>query len=572
MAWPQFDAAEVAFWQRLRDSLAAHTLQLVLASTGTPPSGLDIPHLPVVPSIDAYWPGRRLAPGLSLEDVRLDAATLLAREAAWGAPSLLPSIDAFRRGAMDAVTGYWTETLLVLQPAVVVIWNGQHVSELILDAVCRACAVPVLYVERAPIPQALFADDRGLSAASAVARQDSWTVPAAEWLDRAAAVVRWLTAGQRTWWEQPASRSDGAAALRRELGIPDGARVVLFAAQIDQDTQQFLFSPHFDSNLAAFAWLLDQLRGRDGVFVLGKHHPKSLTSPTEYERVLAQSGVNGVWRTDLAIDDALAIADRVAAVNSTVLYEALARDRPVLALGEWLLRGRGAGWDIRDRDRGREAVDAWWVAAGAGGRQSAWRETLAFLLSRSLYTWAPELDAVGVPGAPALAARIAALAPRLDGRTIPPALVDRWIDARSRRPAWTLAGEDVAPDHAREWQRAHTLRHQLLHAGAAVRRGRRLVVWGAGTAGRAADELLAQAGVRVAAFVSTSPDRTHVDGRALLSPDDLMAAPARDFVLVASQAAEQIVPLLASLGFTPSQDYSVLDVDQLATAAVTPLV
>jgi acetylglutamate kinase len=51
-----------------------------------------------------------------------------------------------------------------------------------------------------------------------------------------------------------------------------------------------------------------------------------------------------------------------------------------------------------------------------------------------------------------------------------------------------------------------------------------------------------------------------------------MAAPARDFVLVASQAAEQIVPLLASLGFTPSQDYSVLDVDLLATAAVTPLV
>ena len=53
------------------------------------------------------------------------------------------------------------------------------------------------------------------------------------------------------------------------------------------------------------------------------HHPKSRTDPAAYERLLAASGVRGAWRTDLAIDDALAAADRVAAVNSTVILSFL---------------------------------------------------------------------------------------------------------------------------------------------------------------------------------------------------------------------------------------------------------
>ena len=226
-----------------------------------------------------FVPLERAEPGLTLADVGLTPPALLAREAAWGAPSVVPAIDSFRRRAMDDVTDDWFRTLNAIAPRAVVIWNGHHVIEMILDAVSRLGGVPTLYVERAPIPQALFADERGLSAESEVAHRKSWTVPDDRWRERADAVVRWLTAGAQTWWTQPASRGGEGDGLRRQLGIPDGARVVLFAAQVDQDTQQFLLSPHFESNLSAFAWLLDELRGRDDVFVLGKHHPKSRTDP-----------------------------------------------------------------------------------------------------------------------------------------------------------------------------------------------------------------------------------------------------------------------------------------------------
>jgi len=521
-----------------------------------------------------FVPLERAEPGLSLADVGLTAPALLAREAAWGAPSVVPAIDSYRRRAMDDVTDDWFRTLGAIGPRAVVIWNGHHVIEMILDAVGRLGGVPTLYVERAPIPQALFADERGLSAESGVAHQKSWTVADSRWRERADAVMRWLNAGAQTWWTQPASRGADGAGLRRQIGIPDGARVVLFAAQVDQDTQQFLLSPHFESNLSAFAWLLDELRGRDDVFVLGKHHPKSRTDPAAYQRVLAASGVAGNWRTDLSIGDALAAADRVAAVNSTVLYEALARGKPVLAMGEWLLGGRGAAWEIRDRARGRDAVDGWLEAGDVGAeapakaansaRQAAWRESLAFLLSSCVYSWAPDVEATGVPGASELAARIAGLAGRTPGWRPPQVLVDRWLAARTAGPRhWTLPGA-APPDDGREWQRAHLLRYQLLEGVAAVERGRRLIVWGAGAGGRAADALLARAGGRAAAFMSTSPDRDRVDGRPLIPPSALVVAEPRDFVLVASRAAHEIVPVLAAKGLEPTHDYHVLDVDLLA--------
>jgi hypothetical protein len=564
VAWPQFDAAEVSFWHRLRDALAGRDLQLVLASTSTPPSTLHVPHLPAIPTIDAYWPPRPLQPGASLAAIGLTAPALLAREAAWGAPSLLPAIDSYRRRAMDAVTEHWFQTMAALEPAAVAIWNGQHTTEMILEAVCRACAVPTLYVERAPIPQALFADERGLSAASAVAAEASWPVAAVEWEARADAVVRWLKQDRRTWWDQPASRGAAPGEMRRQLDVPDAARVILFAAQVDQDTQQFLFSPHFDRNLAAFAWLLDRLDGRDDVFVLGKHHPKSRTSPAVYERALADRRVRGAWCTDLSVDDALAVADRVAAVNSTVLYEALAQEKPVLAMGQWLLGGRGAAWEIDDLSRGAEVVDAWLQAGDRAERQAAWRRSLASLLSRCLYTYQPELEGAGVPGAAALATRMATLAAR--GERHASVATDRWIAAQAAAPSWTVPGDDPGVHDARDWQGAHALRHALLEAVAAVERGRRIVVWGAGAGGRAADALLAQAGARAAAFVSSSPDRSHVDGRELLSPADLGTSP-RDFVLVASRAAHEIVPALAALGFAPGEDYHVLSVDDLVALA-----
>lgn len=565
LAWPQFDRPELGFWEELRDALAARGLRLVLASTTPPPVGLGVAHVPGVPSIDAVWTEGGGAFSVSVDTLGLDEDLLLAREAQWGAPAVLPSIEAYRRRAMTATAGYWLEVLTALNPAVVVLWNGQHVSEIILAAAAREGGLPVVYVERAPVPRALFVDEQGLSAASTVAGLSSWPRPAKDWLDRAGLVSRRIAAGQYTWWEQPPSRSLDAASLRRHLRIPEGSLVLLFAGQVDEDTQQFLFSPRFGSNVAAFRWLLDQLRGRSDVFVLGKQHPKSRTPAAVYQRAVAESGVPGAWRDDLSIDDALTVAQRVAAVNSTVLYEGLARGLPVLSLGHWLLSGRGAAYEAGDPERGADAVDGWLEATDAAERQQAWQECLAFLLSTCLYTYPSDDTDDRLYGAAEFAARLGRFAEGTGPWRMPVAALDAWFGARQNgtRP-WRLPDDPREPNPAPDWQRAHTLRFQLLEAGRAASAGRRVIIWGTGEGGRHVTILLGGIGVNIWGFAATSPEGPQAHGRPLVPPAGLATG---DFVVVASTAAAHIVAMLIPRGFTPGMDFVVVDCDYLPSAS-----
>jgi hypothetical protein len=565
LAWPQFDPLELAFWQRLRDALAERGLRLVLASTTPPPADLGVVHVPAVPSIDAVWTEGVSAFSVPVDTLGVDEAMLLAREAQWGAPAVLPAIETYRRSAMAATTGYWLETLAALNPAVVALWNGQHVSEIILGAAARQGGLPVVHVERAPIPQALFVDEQGLSSASSVAGLPSWPRPQKPWIDRAVLVSRRIAAGEHTWWQQPPSRSMDAAALRTQLGIPTNSLILLFAGQVDQDTQQFLFSPRFGSNAAAFEWLLGQLRGRTDVFVLGKQHPKSSTPAGEYQRLIAESGVPGTWRVDLSIDDALASANRVAAVNSTVLYEALARGLPVLSFGDWLLSRRQVAYEVHEPERDADVVHAWIDASDASARQRSWQEGLAFLLSTCLYTYQPDDTNDGLHGAAELAARFDRLANRTHHWRMPAVVVDAWLSARRRgTPPWRLPNDLREPNPAPDWQRAHTLRFQLLEADRAARAGRRVVIWGTGAGGRQVAALLDRSGVDVWGFVASTPDGPRAHGRPLVSPTGLMTG---DFVIVASTAAPDIVPVLTARGFASAADFVVVDCDYLSTVS-----
>lgn len=553
-AWPQYDAPELEFWEDLQRELGALEMDLVLVATTAPPAGFPIRYLPFVPSVDAFWNGHGRAP-VRVTALGLDADTLLAREEAWSGPTALPAVRDLRRQALDAIATYAVRMLTAIRPAAAVIWNGQHVPEMILEAALRRGGTPPLYVERAPFPRALFADERGLSAASAIACEDAWPLPAERWLCQADSVAARIAGGNLTWWAQPENAA--TEPLRRRLNIPTGSRVVLFAGQVDEDTQRFLFSPVFQDNLAAFKWLLDALAGRDDVFVLGKHHPKATTPPEAYAALLAGSSVSGTWVADVAIDDALAVSERVAAVNSTVLYEALARGIPVLAMGDWLLRGRGVAHQVQDPVHGRQAVDAWLAATDTEYRQQRWRAALGHLLSRAVYAYERTAVRAGALGARDLACRIARRCADTPWQA-PPDLYSGCRDD-TQRP-WRNPGEprEEALLEAR-WADAQLLRHSLLRARAAARCGRRVLVWGTGEAGRIANDLLAGCGVVPAAFVSSDSGHRTVESLPVIPPEGLRAGSPRDFVIVASVAAPEILEALTVRGFTVGSDALAVD-------------
>jgi hypothetical protein len=579
-AWAQFDTAEVSFWRRLRDGLAGRGLRLVLATGDAAPEGLAVDHIQVPRRLDATWPcGSPGVGGLTPEAIGLDEAALLRRESDWGEPGIVPDVEEQRRQALGHLAGFWLSTLALLRPVVVVIWNGQHVPEQVLEALARRGGCPVLFAERAPVPRALFIDEQGLSAASAVAARHSWALDD-PYRSRATAdrVNERVAAGGLTWWEQPARRRHGVD-VRTRLGVRPGQLVLLFAGQVDEDTQQFLFSPHFPGNLEAFRWWLAQLRGRPDVVVLGKHHPRSSISPEAYRQALATSGVQGAWVDDVAIDEALEACDRVAAVNSTVLYEAMARRIPALVLGRWLVGGRGVAYEVDALADGPGIVDRWLRNDDGAMQVTRWRDALAYLIERAIFAYEPAPMTGGMRDDEALARRLQSQAAGGDGWQAPPALIDAALRAPQDRavpwwmpwdPEWPAQLHARLTSHAAEWQRWQWMREAVKRGRQAAREGRRLVVWGTGEAGRHAARLLRGTGVEPDVFgSSTAGGGVTCEGRDVIGPDGLrlgLDGP-RDYVLIATAGHVEVAAHLEGLGLTRPRDYDTFEIDDLLAAA-----
>lgn len=391
------DEGDCYLLEQLRDALRHENHELLAIAHHFPQRPANVPVLCVRNGLDAVR-------SVNLEHgwrAWLDAAAplsegysaeLLAREAAWNGLG----DEAKRREAICFFERFYRAALAQAQPALLLLWNGWHPQEMILDRLCREAGVPVVYLERGLFPGTLHLDTEGILAASSVAKAPSWNWP--EGTDPTpwhAAYTQRRDAyrtGGGTWWEQP--KSAGPEAARKALAIPDGARVLLFAGQVDRDAQNLFFAPDHENNLTAFEAFCTSLNRDSRLFVLGKHHPKAETPAEAYREVLRESGVRGVWTDTHALNDCLALADRVAAVNSTVLFEGLLMGKPALAMGESLLSGKGIAYDFHETG----AVPAWIAGDDAGERLTRWEDFAAWLLAEHLYATAPESEANGLRG------------------------------------------------------------------------------------------------------------------------------------------------------------------------------
>lgn len=398
--------SECNFWAALRHALRTHGYELFVLAHHDPQVDADVPVLrvrnelkSVPPPPDTGWRG-----WLESHDP-WDSAPYLERECLWSGPAENEAAEACRTHALHFFHDFYRHALRAVRPVFTLVWNGQHPQEMILADLCRAAGCPVHYLERAPVPGMLHVDAEGILAGSSVARATTWSWPdgadRAYWQAAAAAVMRASGATGSTWWEQPEPKDP--AVLRRKLGLAEGQRVLLFAGQVDRDTQNLLYSPHFTTNAEALAWCCAQLPADGSVFLLGKHHPRSTVPAATYREIV---GARGVWVEDLALGDALELADRVVAVNSTVLFEGLMRGKPALALGDSLLAGKGIAYEIGTPQTGGAAVTDWLAASDFDARHQRWQDYLAYLLAYAFY--AMESPVPQVQGVDALALHITA--------------------------------------------------------------------------------------------------------------------------------------------------------------------
>jgi hypothetical protein len=389
---------ECAFWQRLDDALRTHACELVLIAHHKPQSPLLAPVVRATNGLDSAPADRKPAPD--------GAATrsLLERERLWRGLECDEAQVEQRRRAISHYRAFYAGALAVARPSLCVIWNGHHPQEMILRSLCERARTPALWLERGPLPTTLHLDSDGVLGGSRIAQEASWRWEHERerqaWRTTLERVERAARERGATWWVQP--DRIGAHALRAKLGVDGNTPILLFAGQVDRDVQNLLYAPGFDSNLDAFRWVVEQLKaGGRKVFLLGKQHPKSDTPPEAYREALGD--MHGAWLDSAALEDCLSVADRVAAVNSTVLFEALSIQRPALMLGAGLLSDKGVAYPP-------EEFTAWLDARRWGERMERWRDFGAWLLAHELYSMLAPKDALGMRTAEALGETLAKLA------------------------------------------------------------------------------------------------------------------------------------------------------------------
>ncbi|MFW5983475.1 MAG: hypothetical protein ACOCQ4_03155 [bacterium] len=381
---------ETRFWERLRHELQSLGYDLWLIGHNLAQEPMNVPLLKVRNGLDAvthYTKNEGWSAWFSLTG-DLNEDKLLERERMWRGIEQDNEHQERRRRALYYYKNFYTVALKIIKPVLTVIWNGYHPQEMILDQLARDCHCPVAYIERAPFPQMIHVDQQGVLGGSRIAQQNQWNWSSKEnqsyWHDALKQLQSDYCESNITWWEQPTSLGENK--IRQKFNIPSDKKIVLFAGQVDQDIQTLLYSPLFKSNLDAFQWISKRLKHKKEVFILGKHHPKSSTPMENYQNVIDSTGVNGIWTNEASLEDCLSIADRVVAVNSTILYESMMRGIPILSLGNSLLSGKDIAYEINHIESHQDQIDAWLSAENFQNKQENWLDFGAYLLATDLFT------------------------------------------------------------------------------------------------------------------------------------------------------------------------------------------
>lgn len=242
----------------------------------------------------------------------------------------------------------YTKLLEELNPCLLVLGNGQHAGDLILNKEANILKIPVVYIERGSLPKSWHIDKFGITAGTGIAKKSLNEICVSNDVSSYLKYKNYYLKSKFTWWQQPENHSNSN--IRERFKIDANKKIILFANQLDNDTSNFLYSPFFKSNLEAFSWFCKSIKKANlkDYFILVKKHPYYSSDDYLFKDVLQNNNVEGLWVNDISLDHCIAQSDLVCAVNSTLLFESLIYEKPVLQLGNSLLDNKGIVYQIKN--------------------------------------------------------------------------------------------------------------------------------------------------------------------------------------------------------------------------------
>jgi len=250
------------------------------------------------------------------------------------------------------------------QVSAILVWNGSNLRGALATYLARQRRIPVIYAEHGYLPGTTQLDLEGVNASSSVSRlahAGAAQTPCDAVLDvRLDADIARFKSGEkmrelnplpppelrRNWPARLASRVSfwlerRALPYVNRLSTPTTAagklpaRYVLLPFQVRSDSQLVLHSPLYGTDLEAVVRELDLALARidPDLRLVAKFHPYELPQVQWRYRHLPKRYPRVCFVSKAPMPTLLEKASAVVTVNSTVGFEALLYDKPVLALG-----------------------------------------------------------------------------------------------------------------------------------------------------------------------------------------------------------------------------------------------
>lgn len=383
------DPATLGWWRQLRQTLAGRDVALALFTTNLAAEPPEM-ELFEFPYLMRDYP--RLYPNLGLAGGYVDAHLLECWqnecERGGGGRSV-------GRGVQDVLLArqFWDGVLELLEPGVVLAWDPFHPQSRLLQRVCVEKGIAWFSMERGLLPGTLMIESRGLN---------GWSDLQNHWLtDRAAVagmdenrferLAEWYrTCRPRKYADVPRQTAEQ---LRAELGV-ENRRVVLVLGHFDAcgmvpaaSRVRRYHAPHFPSTESMVMAVWRELGARADLAVVFKPHPLDL-QPYAVAKI---EGVTVVREADpLAL---IELADVIVAQFTTLQFEAVFFDKPVVLLGRSPWWGYGATYEVEKPEELGVALDAALARRDWQQRRSRARRFLLWLMDRFLFACSPEVPA-----------------------------------------------------------------------------------------------------------------------------------------------------------------------------------
>jgi len=231
---------------------------------------------------------------------------------------------------------FFRVTLSILQPDIVIVWNGMADVRGMARTLLEELNVPFFYAEKGMLPESWYIDQLGINARCGLDSRCCRARLDADQRQDVLAYIETVASSGASAWSQPARcRPDS---LRRRLGVKEDSPIVFFAGQVDEDVNVTRFSA-FTDVAEAVRLVVDSVPA--DVTVVAKPHPKSKSHSKRRLADLSGERRNLIVAEDVNIWDLIDGAELVVSINSTVAFEALLRRKKIILLGDGVLSNVG---------------------------------------------------------------------------------------------------------------------------------------------------------------------------------------------------------------------------------------